>query len=250
VALILQPTLFGDMMGRVVAAYQPTKFALMENAVETQYNPVVALLAYGDPRRPIVGFDSFSQACSEIKGTKIGDLTSAVVPDFEAGEAGDIDVGELCLADITTAQQRAGIVNVLYYSKIAAGIIAFASIIAITSLMFNVRGISRLPRMVLGRLGERKAALVLSLAVLLSSIGASMLGWYVREAGRKPWTVYGLIYPAEIVTPVPFSPIVVLLFTALFLVIGACGLYGMYVVATCPIKFIELLRKRAGLDQG
>jgi cytochrome d ubiquinol oxidase subunit I len=236
-------------MGRVVAAYQPTKFALMENAMATKQNPLVALLAYGDPGRPIVGFDSLSQACSSTKGTKIGDLVSAVVPDLVAGDAGSIDVGELCLADTAAAQQRAGIVNVLYYSKIATGIIAFASIIAITSLMFNVRGISRLARMVLGRLGERKVALVLSLIVLLSSIGASVLGWYVREAGRKPWTVYGLIYPAEIVTPVPFSPLVVLLFTALFLMIGAGGLYGIYVVATRPIKFVELLRKGAGLEK-
>jgi cytochrome d ubiquinol oxidase subunit I len=70
----------------------------------------------------------------------------------------------------------------------------------------------------------------------------------VREVGRSPWTVYGLIYPAELVTPVPINPIVLALFVVVFATIAVVGLYGMYIVATRPPKFLELLKKGAGVE--
>ena len=54
ILLILQPTVFGDFMGKAVAAQQPTKFALIEGASNTTQNPLVAFLAYGDPQHPII----------------------------------------------------------------------------------------------------------------------------------------------------------------------------------------------------
>ena len=45
-------------------------------------------------------------------------------------------------------------------------------------------------------------------------------GWVVTEVGRRPWTIYGLLRTAEVVTPMnglvaPFA-----LFTLLYVVLG------------------------------
>src|SRR5436305_705994 len=45
-------------------------------------------------------------------------------------------------------------------------------------------------------------------------------GWVVTEAGRQPWTVYGLMRTASAVTPVSDVSITLLLFTALYLGLG------------------------------
>ena len=47
--LILQPTVFGDFMGKMVAAYQPTKFALMESAQTSEHNPLMGSLLSAIP---------------------------------------------------------------------------------------------------------------------------------------------------------------------------------------------------------
>ena len=68
------------------------------------------------------------------------------------------------------------------------------------------------------------------------------------ESGRKPWTVYGLLYPSEISTPVPINPVVLAAFTITFVVMAVVGIYGMYIVSTKRLRFIELLRKGAGVE--
>jgi cytochrome d ubiquinol oxidase subunit I len=85
------------------------------------------------------------------------------------------------------------------------------------------------------------------LIVVGSSIFASGLGWFIREDGRKPWTVYGLLYPEELITSVPIGP-VFMLFTVLFVAVAAIGIYGIYVVSTRRLKFIELLKKGGGAE--
>jgi cytochrome d ubiquinol oxidase subunit I len=70
----------------------------------------------------------------------------------------------------------------------------------------------------------------------------------VREVGRTPWTVYGLLHPEETITPVPMNPVVLALFVATFATVAFVGAYGMYLVATSPLRFIELLRKGAGVE--
>ena len=66
--------------------------------------------------------------------------------------------------------------------------------------------------------------------------------------GRKPWTVYGLIYPREVITSVTISPLVFVAFALLFVAVPVVGIYGIYIVSTRRLKFIELLKKGAGVD--
>ncbi len=248
VLLILQPTVFGDFMGKMVASNQPTKLALMENAHVTRYDPLVGFLAYGDPQRPVVGFNSFRQECDSLTGTTLGDLVSRVVPAFDAGVASSIDLGELCLSDLAKAEERMPLINAAYYSKIASGVVALAALVALVVSVFKLGILSKTAKHIFARLGRGRTILLLSILVLASSASAASLGWFVRDGGRKPWTVYGLLYPEELVTPVPVDPIVLALFTLTFVAMAVIGLYGMYIVATRWLKFIELLKKGAGVE--
>ncbi len=48
-------------------------------------------------------------------------------------------------------------------------------------------------------------------------------------------------------TAVPIGPVFIL-FTLLFVAVAAIGIYGIYVVSTRGLKFVELLKKGAGVE--
>ena len=120
----------------------------------------------------------------------------------------------------------------------------------LVALNFNLGALSRLTRRILNRFGEQRSVFLLSLLVVLASILASGLGWFVREDGRKPWTVYGLIYPEELITPVTISPFVFVAFALIFVAVAIVGIYGIYIVSTRRLKFTRALeeRSRSGLS--
>ncbi|MCL4437393.1 MAG: cytochrome ubiquinol oxidase subunit I [Thaumarchaeota archaeon] len=241
--LIVQPVVFGDFMGKMVAAYQPTKFAMIEGIHQTTQNPLIAFLAYGDPAKPIVGFDAFRNASSKLNGTSLGDVASTVIPGVDSGKASTIDLGGLGASDLSKAEARIELLNPAYYVKIASGVIALISVVALTALLYRAGPISRLTNTIIRPLGERRAVLIFALLMLIGSVFAAVIGWYVREAGRKPWTVYGLVYPEEIVTPVQIEPAVLGGFALLFTAVSLVGIYGMYIVSTKPSRFTDLLRR-------
>jgi cytochrome d ubiquinol oxidase subunit I len=96
---------------------------------------------------------------------------------------------------------------------------------------------------------ERRRVLILALLLVLGTVIPAVAGWYVREVGRKPWTVYGLLYPSELVTPVPYStsPSFLAFAYLVILAVNIGGLFAMYLVATREYKFLELLKKGAGV---
>ncbi|MEM0481287.1 MAG: cytochrome ubiquinol oxidase subunit I [Nitrososphaerota archaeon] len=249
VLLIIQPIVFGDNMGKAVASFMPTKFAMMEGAETTIQNPIVAFLAYGDPSRPIYGFDEFRRACEKHKDLTIADVVHAVVPGYKPGPSGDIRLLDLCLQDLAKAEARLSVINSAYYTKIAAGVMALVSVVALSGSIYNLGPISRVVRAIERSLGGKNLLFLLTLLTLLGSIFASALGWYVREVGRKPWTVYGLLYPEELVTPVAISTPVMVAFTVIFTATALGGIYGIYLVAARPLEFVKLLRRGAGVEE-
>ncbi len=246
ILLILQPTVFGDFMGKAVAAQQPTKFALMEGATNTTQNPLVAFLAYGDPQHPIIGFDTLRDQCNSLGNATLANL-STLAPNVTLGSLSSVRLKSLCLSDLSTSESRLPLINMVYYLKIAFGIVDLIALLGLVAMSFNLGLLSKITRRVLGRLSERKGAFLLSLIVVAASVFASGFGWFVREDGRKPWTVYGLLYPEELATRVNVWPIIVL-FAFLFVAIALVGVYGIYVVSTRRLKFIELLKKGAGVE--
>lgn len=246
--LIIQPTILGDYMGKTVAAYQPTKFALMEKVQVTRQDPLVAFLAYGDPDHPIFGFESFRKNCELSQDRTLGDLLSPVLQNYEIGSESALKLREICLSDLDKAQDRIGLINAAYYTKIVTGVLALGSLLTLMGIPFRFGPLSGLADRLSNRLGRRRFVLGLSLSVLTTATLSAVLGWFVRDAGRKPWTVYGLLYPQELLTPVPIDQRVLLLFTMTFIATAIVGAYGMYVVASRQLRFLELLKKGAGVE--
>jgi len=232
ILLVVQPFIFGDFMGKMVASNQPTKLALMEGASTTRQNPLVGFLAYGDPSHPILGFESFREWCNGLAGKTLDSL----------------DLKQQCLSDLSRAEARVLVVNTAYYLKVAMGVVALVSLLGLEATVFKLGILSKLVHRIFSRVHRTKLVFAFSFLVLAGAIASSMLGWFVREGGRKPWTVYGILHPEEIITAVSISPIVLFLFVLTFAGVATIGLVGMYVVATRPLKFIELLRKGAGVE--
>ena len=162
ILLILQPTLFGDFMGKAVAIQQPTKFALLEGASNTTQNPLVAFLAYGDPQHPIVGFDALRNQCNSLGNTTLGDLTS-LAPNVTLGSISSVSLKSVCLSDLSKSESRLPLINAIYYLKIALGIVDLVAVLGLVTLNFNLGLLSKITRRVLSRLGEQRTIFLLSL---------------------------------------------------------------------------------------
>jgi len=112
--------------------------------------------------------------------------------------------------------------------------------------MYRVPVLSRVASVVTRLFGrdERRRVLVLAILMVLGTALPAILGWAVREIGRKPWTVYGLLHPQEVISPVNYVVDPIFLAFAYIVVIGvnAFGLYAMYLVATREYRFLDMLR--------
>lgn len=247
VLLILQPTLFGDFMGKMVAANQPAKFALMESAQTTEPNPLMGFLAYGDPQRSIPGFDQFTSACNSLRGQTLGELAK-VAPSANPGNLSSISLRQVCLSNLQSMDPKMNLISWAYSLKIVFGIIALLSLCIVLLSVFKIGVLSRIVARLFNPFGPRNPVFLFSSLEFAACAGTAGLGWFIREVGRTPWTVYGLLYPQELVSPVPIDPIILATFATTFVLTGVVGIYGMYVVSTRPLKFIELLKRGAGVE--
>ncbi|MEM4672659.1 MAG: cytochrome ubiquinol oxidase subunit I [Sulfolobales archaeon] len=265
ILILIQPTVLGDYMGVNVVEYNPVKFAMMERAYTTFNNPLLALIAYRDPNHPIVGFDRFYSSCDQLGNTTLGDLASklGVSEEYLLNVASKLNLqidrsklesvlstklSDICRNDLEIAESRTEIIHTAYYTKIAGGVLAFISAIAMAGVIYRIPVISPISRGVLRILtgnDERKTIFLLALLIGVGVALAAVLGWYVREAGRKPWTVYGLLYPSEVVTAVDYArtPQFVLLAGAIILGVNLGGIYAMYIVASRHARFTELIER-------
>lgn len=244
VLIAVQGAVFGHEMGVAIAKYNPTKFALMEKAEATFTNPIISFLAYGDPSKPIIGFDEMSKACLSSGNKTISDVALALGLDKNAllglasqlgvqVDEGSLDevlstrVADICLADLEEAKSRMSIVHYSYYTKIAAAIIALIAVglIALHDKLPLIRSKLRI---------DARMTLALSIVFMVGSSLSASLGWLVREVGRKPWTVYGLLKPEELIS---ISPLIAskafAAFAVIFiLLVNAGGWIAMYIIAT------------------
>jgi len=243
VMLLLQPTIFGHFMGEQVVNYNPTKFAMMENARHTYNDPIMATIVYGDPLHPIIGFDEFYRKCNLHGDKTIGELAKEVGIDeneiLSVSKAIGVEINnkrlkevletklkDVCFTDVKRAEEKIPIVHALYYTKLSGGVLAFLSVILSTLVVYFPA--NRLSKKLNNKL------FIFALLIFLSSTIAATFGWAVREIGRKPWTIYGLLWPEEIVSinTVALSSPFVYFLSAIILVVGFGGLFAMYIVAT------------------
>jgi cytochrome d ubiquinol oxidase subunit I len=269
ILVLLQPTVLGHFMGEMVVEYNPTKFALMEGAEKTFNNPLVALLAYGDPNHPIIGFDQFYAQCDSKKNVTLRDLASSLglskdyllnlsnklgisINQERLDQVLNTSVADVCRNDLDAALSRMNIVHYSYYTKITSGIVAFLSAIAVVPVLYNVPILTRLVRAILrinSENSEKRWIFILTLLIFLGAVLSAALGWLVREVGRKPWTVYGLLYPSEVApaSPIAYQTSFILTATFIVLVVNLGGLFAMYIVATRELRFLDLLKRGLGI---
>jgi cytochrome d ubiquinol oxidase subunit I len=107
------------------------------------------------------------------------------------------------------------------------------------------RRVDRLVRVVI-RIPTERFVLYSSFVAALLGIVAGSAGWAVRELGRQPWTIYGLIRPEQLITPNPITPLfsyfIILLETMTF-VSGTIALYFIPTKSLMEIaKQVEVVR--------
>ncbi|MEZ0319893.1 MAG: cytochrome ubiquinol oxidase subunit I [Pyrobaculum sp.] len=258
VLFVIQAPLVAHFMGEAVVEYNPTKFALMEGAATTYHDPLISLIAYGDPNKPIVGFDQFRQACMSHGNATVGDLVKKLgIPvtlnlagqSVDLTPAAGVKLADLCLADLDRAMSYMPLIHTVYYIKVTFAIIGGLAAAVLFFYFYKVPGLSALAQLIAKIFGdERRRVFVLAVLLVLGTVLPAVFGWAVREVGRKPWTVYGLLYPSELMTPVPYatSPEFLAVAYIVILAVNLGGLYAMYIVATREYKFLELLKKGAG----
>ena len=104
-----------------------------------------------------------------------------------------------------------GIISFAYFTKIALGIVTLLSLCIVLVSVFKVGVFSgKLETVWFFR--SSKTVLIFSIVEFAACAATAWLGWFVREVGRPPWTVYGLLYPQELVSPVPIDPVVLTAF--------------------------------------
>jgi len=139
----------------------------------------------------------------------------------------------MALYTINFAQQNQYWLSPLYLVMVIFGVILFIFGIIYFGLFSKI--INKLVRTVL-----RKDTIDIlfygSLFLPFIAITAAIVGWMVREVGRHPWSVLGLITYNEIVTPVnlTISYLALILFIELSIFIG--GTIAMYVSFQWKVK--------------
>ncbi len=188
-ALVAFPT--GDMQAKLVARHQPAALAAMEGRFEG--GPRAPLNMIGQPNVRERRLDNPVAIPGVLSILAFGHLSSDVRGLNEFPEKDWPDNIEL-----------------LYYAfHIMAGLgtILIAIMLAAGALLWT------------GRLEKSRAMLwVLMLSFPFPYI-AVVAGWMTAELGRQPWLVYGLFRTAQGSSPTVHSG------TALFTLIGFCGLY-------------------------
>ncbi|MCX8195691.1 MAG: cytochrome ubiquinol oxidase subunit I [Acidilobaceae archaeon] len=261
---LVQPTIVGHEMAVMAVNYNPTKWAMVEGAEKTKYSPIKALLAYGDPNHPIYGFDHFEKMCMEQKAT-VGEVALSVGLDEktlrELGSRlglqldGSLEavlktpVRDVCLADLQKAKERLSKVHYAYYTKIGSAVSAVIATVALAAMLVRIPVVSPIvsfAESLASRFVNRRALVLLLAAIIAIGFAAtSALGWYVREVGRKPWTIYGLVYPEEIVSVVDYatSPAFIAFAAFIILAINMSGIAALIFVASRADEISEAVRR-------
>jgi cytochrome d ubiquinol oxidase subunit I len=204
----------GDFMARIVYQFQYVKFLIMEG-FNGGKDPLIGLLTEFNPSYNFPGFkDLMSTANKSIDPNAV-------------------------IQTLTEAQQMQPLMTVFYYSMVISGITLFLFGIGFFGL-YNKK-INALVRMIT-RMPTNKFIIYSSFIATILSIIAASAGWAVREIGRHPWTIYGLVQYQQVITPNPITSEFSMLIIAIELLILISGLVALYFIPTKSLNEIEIVR--------
>ena len=180
VAIAVQGFVFGHLMGHAIAHYNPEKFAAMEATTNQTFSiektfhlePLMKILAYGSTKAHLPNYDQIPSDYCVCK------ITPQVYKQ-EMGRVGD------CRPPL--------IIHYVYYTKIGLAVLLGLYALVASWYVF------------IRKTGIPGWALKLALPAAVTAQAISWMGWVVREVGRKPWTIYGVMTPdvAHTFNPAP-----------------------------------------------
>jgi len=200
VAIILQGAVFGHVMGEEIAKYNPEKLAAMEGTSSSI--PSVSRMLGLEKLMSFIAYGSFE----------------AKLPSYDAIPA---DYCTLLGVPGVPDCRPPLMLHYLYYAKIGLSVLLGLYALLLAFLLYRR---ASLPGWVLwaGALSPVVAQLV------------SFLGWAVREMGRKPWSIYGVMTVDVAHTANPADPLAYVLVAFLFLGALAGLIYAAYKVLYEP----------------
>ena len=198
-AAILQP-LSGDVSARSVAVHQPAKLAALEAHFETQRGAPFHIGGWPDVdkretrwaiRIPhVLSLLAFHDPNAEVKGLD-------TVPRDE--------------------WPPVAIVHIAFQIMVALGTIM--ALVSVWALWRWWRG-----RAIDAVVDDRRLLRALALVTPMGFL-AIEAGWTVTEVGRQPWVIHGVLRTADAVTPMPGLVVPFLIFTLLYVLLGAIVVY-------------------------
>ena len=171
--LIVQGAVFGHEMGVEVAHYNPEKFA----AIEGTSRHVLSIT------RDLMGG----------LGEKLAAFLAYGDPEAPLPQYDEIPSNWCLTGNATLSECRPPlIIHYAYYTKIGLSVAMGLFTLAVALAILR------------GKQVTRPWLIGLALSPLVAQ-AVSFLGWFVREAGRKPFTVYGMFTPLEAGSPNPLQ---------------------------------------------
>ncbi len=165
----------GDFMGRMVYQYNVLKFVAFEGLGKNGgKDPIMGLLLYGDPNHTFKGFNYYMSFANN-----------------------SIDPNAV-ISSITAAESFASWGYYVYWSMVISGIILF--IFAIIYFASYSRYLGNIFKRIF-RFSIQDFIVYSSFIAPILGLVAASAGWAVREAGRHPWAIYGLIQYWQVITP-------------------------------------------------
>ncbi|MVT13239.1 MAG: hypothetical protein GPW16_03015 [Euryarchaeota archaeon] len=191
----------GDFMGRIVYQYNVLKFIAFEGLGNSGgRDPIMGILLYGNPNYNFPGFDYYLALASRSVDP------NAVVQ------------------SVLAAQSFAIWGYYVYWSMVISGIILF--IFSIFYFAIYSEKLQTLFKKIF-RISLDKFVVYSSFIAPFLGLIAASSGWAVREAGRHPWVIYGLIQYWQVITPNTITPTFSILIIALELSILVLGSFSI-----------------------
>ena len=170
----------GDQQARVLYNYERLQFITIEGTpAKGSIDPPIGMLLYANPYHFFQGYDFYNS-------TATGSIDPSVV-----------------VQSVNSAAAAQPLLHPLYYTMVFSGLVLLIFGIAFFGLF--VPKIDRLVRFVT-TLPTERFLIYTSLVAPFIGLVAGASGWAIREMGRHPWTVMGLIQYTQVVTPLPITP--------------------------------------------
>jgi len=188
----------GDLSARLVATYQPEKFAAMEGVMEASAPAGLHVVGWVDgANQHVTGVE-----IPGLLSTMIAGDATAPLPGIKAFPPGD-------LPPLNATFQS-------FHAMVALGILMAGLVVC---------GLVLLPQ---GRLFRARWLLWAFVGAVVAPQMANQLGWATAEIGRQPWIVYKVMRTIDGLSPVVSSPQVIfslVLFTLVYLSLFAVFLF-------------------------